>query len=278
MNRKAIIFASIMAIFFALGIVKDVFIKIAVEKGAEMVTGLPLKIHVLRVGLIRTNVTIRDLLVYNPKGYTDRIMLDMPEIYVDYDLPAVMKGDIYLPELRINMKEFVVVKNADGTVNIEALKSVKAGKTGAAPDKGETGRSPQIRIDKLELKIGKVVYKDYSQGDKPVVREFKVDLNERYSGITDPYKLVTLIVVKALMNTPVPDLAKIGIAKLEATVSDTLATAEQAAQQAVSMAGEAMQGMSETTGKVVQSTQETVEKTAEEVTKVLSLPFGGGQE
>ncbi|MFH1790840.1 MAG: hypothetical protein ABH885_02515, partial [Candidatus Omnitrophota bacterium] len=54
-------------------------------------------------------------------------------------------------------------------------------------------------IDRLRLKIGKVSYKDYSarQGT-PRVMEYNINLDEEYTNITNPYTLVSLIVVKAL--------------------------------------------------------------------------------
>jgi hypothetical protein len=76
----------------------------------------------------------------------------------------------------------------------------------------------------IELKIGKVVYKDYSRGTEPFVQEFNVNLNERYSNITDPYKLVSLIVVKALWNTTIASLANFNLDGLKGTISDTLSS------------------------------------------------------
>ena len=88
----------------------------------------------------------------------------MPEIYVKYDLPAIMGGTIHLPEVRIALDEFMVVKNEKGELNLNSLKVVQAQKKGSA-EKEETktgARMPKIQIDTLKLKIGKVIYKDYS--------------------------------------------------------------------------------------------------------------------
>jgi len=109
----------------------------------------------------------------------------MPEIYVDYDLPAIFKGKVHLEEMRLNMNEFVVVKNEKGELNLDALKVVQAQKEGKKPEAKakEGGKIPEIQIDTLKLKVGKVVYKDYSGGGNPTVREFKVNLDEELANL-----------------------------------------------------------------------------------------------
>lgn len=137
--------------------------------------------------------------LYNPKDYRDRIMFDVPEIYVKYDLVSAIKGMIHLPELRFHLKELVVVRNDKGQLNISALKSLK-------PEKSSE-KMPQMQIDHFGLKIGKVIYKDYSQGAKPAIKEFNVDTDEEYNNITSPVTLVRLIVVKAIARTSIERLA-----------------------------------------------------------------------
>lgn len=267
MKKLGMIVITIIVAVVVLSFFKDVIIKTSVEKGVEMVTGLQLRVSSFRVGIINTLVGIRNLRLYNPKGYQDKIMLDMPEIYVDYDLPAIVQGNVHLNEMRINMSEFMVVKNEKGELNLDALKVVQAEKEGKKPQEKDKGKAemPEIRIDELELKIGKVVYKDYSGGGKPSVKEFKVNLNERYENITDPYKLVSLIVVKALMNTTIANLTNFDLGGLQGTVSDTLATAQKAAMEAV---GQAQQVVGQTAKQAEVAVKET-EKAVQETTKAL---------
>jgi len=120
--------ASILVILLALSTVKDGIVKFAVERGTKAATGLNLTLGKLQIGLIKTLVNIQDLRIYNPRGFGEKIMLNMPEIYVNYDLPAVFKGKIHLNEVRINLSEFNVIKNAKGEVNLDSLKVVKDSK------------------------------------------------------------------------------------------------------------------------------------------------------
>ena len=66
----------------------------------------------LDIGIIRTLININDLRLFNPPGHEDRVMLDMPEMFVDCDLPAVIRGRIHLEKVRINLEEFNLRKSS----------------------------------------------------------------------------------------------------------------------------------------------------------------------
>jgi hypothetical protein len=263
---KKILFtvAGILAVVFVLLLAKDAAIKTSVEKGVELVTGLKLRMRSFRVGLINTLVGIRNLRLYNPGGYKDSIMVDMPEIYVDYDLPAIFKGKIHLEEIRIDMNKFVVVKNERGQLNLDSLKVVQDQKEGKEAEAKQKGKVPEIQIDNLELKIGKVIYKDYSGGGAPSVKEFNIGLDEKYKNITNPYTLVSLIVAKALMNTTIAGLIDFDLKGLQDTISDTLLSAQKVTAET---AKEAEAAIKETTEK-------TVKATTEKLKKAFKFPFG----
>ncbi len=277
-NKMLKVAITVVAVLIVLSFVKDMVIKISVEKGMQLVTGLRLNMGGFNVGLLRTVVGIRNLVLFNPAGYKDRTMLNMPEVYVHYDLPAIIGGKIHLPEVRIDMKEFMVVKNEKGELNLNSLKVVQAQKEGKKPEAKAAGKAPQIQIDDLTLKIGKVIYKDYSKGGAPTVMEYNVNVNERYKNITNPYALVSLIVVKSLSNTAIASLANFDLQGLQGTISDTLRSAQKIATQAVTQAQTAAKEAIGKTQTVAKETQETVKKTTEELKQVFSVPFGTKKE
>ena len=267
MKKKLFIVIGILVALFTLSVLKDILVKTSVEKGVELVTGLPLRIQGFRLGLINQAVGIRDLKLFNPKGYKDKLMLDMPEAYVDYNLGSIVKGKVHLEAIRIDVKEFTVVKNEKGELNLNSLKVVKAAKEGKKPGAGRKGKTPAIQIDNLKLKVGKVVYKDYSKGAEPSVKEFNVNIDEEYKNISNPYAVVSLVVVKALRNTTIANLANFDLQGLQGTISETLGSAKKVAGEAVVKAQEA-----------VKETEETIKKTAESLTDALKLPFGSKEE
>jgi hypothetical protein len=209
----------ILALFLILLLGKNMIAKIAVEKGVEQVTGLKLKTESFNIGIIKTFVGIKNLKLFNPAEYKDKIMFYMPEIFVDYNLSAMMKRKVYLEKVRMNLKEFTVVKNDKGQLNLNSLKPIETKKEVEKPKKKKKEKAPGMHIDRLELKIGKVIYKDYYKKETPSVREFNINLDEKYENITDLNSLVRLIVVKALMNTTIASLANFNIGPLVKDVS-----------------------------------------------------------
>lgn len=280
MKKLITVAVVVIALIVAVAVVKDVAIKTAVEKGAEMVTGLRLTMSGFNVGIFRSIVSIRGLKLHNPKGFIDPIMVDMPEMYVDYDLPAIFGGMMHLREVRINLAEFVVVKNRDGRLNLDSLKAIAAQKQ-RKPAQEEAGRVMKMRIDLLKLKIGKAVYKDYSAGGAPSIREFNINIDDTYTNIDNPNTLVSLIVVKALTGTAIANLANFDIGSLSSSVSGSLASAKQAvaaAQAAVTstlaQTGTATEGAKAavaTVSSAAQGVTDTAKKTAES----LGGMFGG---
>ena len=271
MKKSFIILIWIVAALLVLGMAKDLIVKVSVEKGVTMVTGLKLTIGTFKVGIIKTLVGIRNLRLYNPAGFRDRTMADIPEIYVNYDLPAIIGGRIHLPEVRLNVREFVVVKNENGNLNLNSLKVVQAQKKGAAPAEKKAGKAPEIQIDKLRLTVGRVFYKDYSGGGAPRVQEFDINIDEEYTNINDPYALVSLIVVKSLANTTISRLANFDITGLSGTISGTLGNASAITGKAVDTAQVAVKQ----TQEAAKTAQETVKQTAGALQDILKNPFGG---
>ncbi|MEA3560168.1 MAG: hypothetical protein U9R31_00140 [Candidatus Omnitrophota bacterium] len=277
MKKLLVVLIGVLVLILALSFTKDIIIKTFIEKGVETTTGLRLSMRGFRAGIIDTFVRVEDLELFNPRGYKDRIMLKMPEIYIDYDLPAVIRGKVHLKQMRINLEEFVVVKNEAGKLNLDSLKVVQAGKENKETQAKETGVKqaqtkekeglPEIQIDSLELKIGKVVYKDYSKGGVPSVKEFNINLDERYENVTNPYSLVSLIVVRALTNTAIAGLVDFDLQGLEGMASDVLETVQKTTTGVVGKTQEAIKG-------TTQKTQEVIEQTAQQIQGVLKLPFG----
>lgn len=227
--KKVINFLIIVVAIIALLLVaKNLIAKAAVEGGVKAVTGLPLKMDKLDISLTKSYIAIEKLDLQNPKGFPERTMLNMPEIYIDYHLGDIIGGNIHLEEVRIDMAEFVVVKNTDGTLNLDTLKALQGDKKEGAPKEEkpkEKGEAPQIQLDVLKLKLGQVVYKDYSKGgNEPAVKTFKMDIQEEYTNITDPNNLVRLIVLKVMMGTPLAALTNFDLGPLQDGLGNVLAS------------------------------------------------------
>ncbi len=278
MKRKVIIIPVIvLVVIIALFFGKNMIIKTSVTTGVKAMTGLKLSIRSMNVGVFKSLIGINELQLHNPEGFKDALMMDLPEIYVDYNLGAIIGGKTHLEEVRLHLKEFVVVKNEAGELNLNSLKVVKS--TKEEEEEGEAEKDdrekektemPDIQIDLLALKIDKVIYKDYSKGTSPKVKEYNVNIHERYEDITDPQSFVRLIIVKALKNTTIARLANFDIGQLQKGLTETVRkTAEKALETQVK-AVEAGKNLLE--GEVSETTNEAVEKATDTIKKL--FPFG----
>ncbi|MBU1084451.1 MAG: hypothetical protein ABIG55_06465 [Candidatus Omnitrophota bacterium] len=212
MKRVTILLLAVMLITAFL--MKDKIIEIMLERSCAFVTGVKLDIGKMKVNILRTTVEIKDMKFYNPETYKDRLMADVPEIYVDYDLRKLLGGTIYLKELRVFLKEIHIIKNSDGKVNLNYLKAVASKADGAEMEKKEKGKIRDIEIELLGLKAGKVVYHNYAV-EPPVLREFDVKLDQEYRDINDPYTLIRLIISSVLRNTAISNIISMPMTKVQ---------------------------------------------------------------
>ena len=180
-------------------------------------TGLKLSIGHIKVGIISSFIDIKNLKVYNPEGFPGRIMAELPRIYIHYNLASLIKGKAYISELRIHLKNFTIVKNADGVLNISSIKAIAGIEKKAGIEKY---RSIPIYIDYLKLNIVTVVYKDYAQGEPPRIQEFNINLDESYEHITDLSVLVKIVIAQALAKASIDKLANINLS----IITDNLPT------------------------------------------------------
>ena len=205
----------VLLAIFVLG--RNVIAKAGIEGGVEYATGLPLKIGGMDIGLSTSAIGLKNIKLYNPKKFPDRVMIDVPDVYVHYNLGDILKKNYHFPEIRLDLKELVVVRNKEGEVNLDSLKPAQ--KEGV---QGPSAPMPKFQIDHLKLKIGKVVYKDYSQGPEPSIKEFPINIEEEYANINNIQGFVSLIVVRALAKTSVAQLANFDVKNLQFSVSKTL--------------------------------------------------------
>lgn len=254
---------------------KNFIAKTAVTTGVKAMTGLSVTMDKMDVGVINSALGITGLKIYNPEGFPDRLMLDMPEIFVDYDLPAIIAKNIHLEEVRINLNEFIVVKDREGKLNLDALKVVKESKEKPAVEEKpeEKAPAPEFRIDVLKLKVDKVIYKDYSRGPEPVVKEYAINIDKEYKDITNPAQLAGSIVLTALAKTTIGQLTDLNLGGLTEGLSDVLG---DVTGLATDTAGKALETGKDIGEKAGEAAKDLLEDTTGAVGDTLKkiLPFG----
>jgi uncharacterized protein involved in outer membrane biogenesis len=254
MKKWLYILVAVLVIALGLGMAKDLIIKSSVEKGVEMVTGLRLKMAFFHAGILNHTVHIKGLELLNPTNFKDRTMLKIPEIYADYDLGAVFSGKMHLKVLRIDIAELYVIRNPEGFLNLDYLNTVKSAKSGGSIQ-GSMDKLPPFMIDNLNLKVGKVAYKDYVSG---MSTGFDIGLDESFQNVDSVEKLVNIIVVRALMNTSIASLAHFDLGVLQNFIT-----------------GSAVNSTTSLVGRVTGSAAQQAADTVENAASSLLGAFGG---
>ncbi|MFC2149832.1 AsmA family protein [Candidatus Auribacterota bacterium] len=293
MFKKLILILVVLVVVIYFG--KNFLIKNAITHGVKAMTGLKVEIDSMNISVVGTSVGIKGLKLYNPPQFKDRLMMDMPEISVDMYLKPLLKKKIHVESIKLDLKEFVVVKNEKGELNLDSITAVKGVEDEQEKEEQEKkGEMPEIRIDLLELKIGKVVYKDYSKGGEPKVTEVNVNIDEKFEDIDDPYKLVSIIVFKALVNTSIAQLANFDLGPLKGNVTEVMDKAKEKfkvytdkakdltgtmtdkIKDLTSGSGGSGEGLSEKTKAAAEGAKDMLGDTADKIKDF--FPFGGKKE
>jgi uncharacterized protein involved in outer membrane biogenesis len=284
MKKLGVLLVAAAALFLAFAVLKNSIAQSAVQGVVKKMTGLKLGMRSLDLQLRNTRILAKGIQLKNPAGFTDPVMVDMPTLDVDYELGSILKGAPHLETVELDLAQIVIIKNRDGKLNLDALKP--AGGTKQTTEKpAQQTKAPQIRIDLLHLKIGKVVYKDYSNGGSPSVQEFDLRIDEQYRNITNINAIVPIIVSKALSNAVLGRLVNFDIKGLMSqmdlggvnfgsmglgSLSNLSSQAAQQAQGVLSGAQKMLQGAASGSGNA----SKDLTKAADEAVKGVSDLFG----
>ncbi len=228
-NRNVSIVVIVAVILLGLIFAKDYFVKTVIEAGASNVLGTPVKVDRLSLGVLKPSIRLKGLKIYNPKGFPPGALIDVTGVAVEYDLPAMMKGELHFPLIVFDLNEMVVVKNQDGVLNVDALKVSQKEEKPQEPKKEKEEKPLKMRIDVLTLNVGRVVFKDCSKGGEPTVQAYDVHLKDKtYKNIKSAQEIAALVMVEAMKPTAIQGAkiygatALLGIGFFPAGIAGTL--------------------------------------------------------
>lgn len=180
------------AVFFG----RNMLARLIIIKGIKQACGL--KVDISNIDIKLPSIRISGVTVYNPSGFKDRVMFDIPEIYVDFDLPGFFKNKVYLHKLGLDIRKIDIVLNEQGKLNVNSLALLLPKPSGKRP--------PEVKIDELSVKIEKVIYRGYF----PVVGvksgEFDLQIDETFYNVTEPSKITRQLLERVLSRIGLSDL------------------------------------------------------------------------
>ncbi len=122
MNNKLRIALLAVAALVALSFIRDFALKYIISGVAGSTVGARVEMRGFSMSFLRQSVTISGLKVHNPKGFPPGILADLPKIYVNCDVPALLGGKLHLQRVDIDLKEVALIKNKEGKLNVDSLK------------------------------------------------------------------------------------------------------------------------------------------------------------
>ncbi|MDD5044576.1 MAG: AsmA family protein, partial [Candidatus Omnitrophica bacterium] len=209
MKKILFILAIVIGVAVVLCVAKDLMLKTTISAVATQVTGAKIDIRGFSLGIFNQSVRITGLKMHNPKGFTRGILVDLPKIMVRYDLASLLKGKTHLKYVDVELKELILEKNKDGKLNVDSLKVAESKEA-----KPKEKKKVSMQIDELKLKIGRVIYKDYSAEPAPAVEVYEVNSSKTYKNITSVEQLAALILVGPLQDAGIRGATIYGAAAL----------------------------------------------------------------
>jgi len=196
-----IVFSSLVCITF----IKDQIIKSVVTAVASDITGAPVHMDGFSMDIFSSTIHITGFKMYNPGGFPEGLLVSCPKINIIYDRASLFKGKPHFLLVEIELKEMVLTKNKEGKLNVDSLKIVHPSKSSP---------SVPMRIDLLNLSIGKIVFKDYTTGTQPSVRVYDVNRHKSYKGVPTAQLLALLVLAEPMKAATIKNAEIYGAAML----------------------------------------------------------------
>jgi uncharacterized protein involved in outer membrane biogenesis len=93
-------------------------IRVLIEHNIRAQTGMDAEIGRVEIGWTEPTFEIRDIKIYNSLAFGGTPFLDIPEIHIEYDREALLKKELHLKLLRLNLSELDIVRSKNGQINV----------------------------------------------------------------------------------------------------------------------------------------------------------------
>jgi uncharacterized protein involved in outer membrane biogenesis len=213
-NKILSIVIVVIICLFVLSVIKDLIIKTVVSTVASQVTGTKVTMSGFSLGLLTRSVRISGFKMYNPQGFSNSILVDLPRINVDYTLLPLLKGKLQLRVVDVYLKELELEKNKQGKLNVDSLKVVQQQGAPKAEKEKKPGKQMAMQIDLLNMQMGRIISRDYTAGPQPSVQVYDINLKKSYKNITSAGQLAVVILSEPMKQAGIRGAAIYGVAML----------------------------------------------------------------
>jgi len=191
MKKLLLALVAIIVIILAVVVIaRNSLIKNGIEKGVNKLVGQKLTIESIHAGLLNTNLEVKNLKIYNPAGYTEQLLIEMPEFFANYALIDIIKGFIHFPEIRLDIKQVNVEKDKNGVLNTDHFKTKEKKETKETQSKEE--KKQEFLINKLTLTITTIRYKDNTK-TPATDKEYNVNISKTFTDVSSAEQIIAAI-------------------------------------------------------------------------------------
>ena len=153
---------------------RDSLLKMAACKTVQATTGMRVEIAKFKTGLRTAAIEIQGFKLYNYPEFGDSLLLDVPDLLVEFDSELASTGKLRFKRLYVNLAELNVIRDASGRWNIEKVEKEMTERNAARTNRSER-KLEFAGIDQMRLTLGRINYTDM---EKPS-RNRRIDANIR---------------------------------------------------------------------------------------------------
>ncbi len=153
---------------------RDSILKLAARKTLQACTGMRVEIANFKTGLRTPAIQMQGFKLHNYPEFGDSVLLDVPDLLVEFDSELAAQGKLRFKQLRVNLAELNVIRDAAGRWNIEKVEKEMTERNAARTNRNER-RLEFAGIEALRLTIGRI---NYTDRQKPS-RSRQIDVNIR---------------------------------------------------------------------------------------------------
>ena len=159
---------------------KDTLVSFLLVSAVKKTTGVSVHIEQLHTAPLKGIVKIKRLQLMNPPEFPEKVLADVPELYLDMDLWAFSKGKIHIEKLVLNLGELIILRSQQGELNLSSLKPIREElpeeKNESSQDTEKQKKKWIFQLDYLVLSIGRAFYRDYRVSNSPPSREYPIGI------------------------------------------------------------------------------------------------------
>ncbi len=165
-----------------------------IEKKVYEATGKELKINGnIGLSLSPFGLSIKDIVVKNPKGFSNGDMLKLKRVAVSLQIVPLLNKQVKVNYIKLENMNILVEKSKKGLMNL-ALQQNKVKKEQPKSSKKEKpGKLPMVNVNKILLSNVNIIYDDKQTKTKAKVSNLNITLNDiALNGDKDILKALSL--------------------------------------------------------------------------------------